>query len=132
MALLVKRGANPLRYSAWALPWRKTQDLWPRMSLAIGTIHGSAYAGDLKTLWARSRSDARTTNLQYGWKVRHDVGSASNRSKSGGTYLWKTETQLRGPLAHWARYASNFGCNACIKGPVSGILKQGPGMEPFR
>ena len=27
-------------------------------------------------------------------------------------HLWKTETQLSGPLAHWARYDSNFGCRA--------------------
>lgn len=63
MALLVNRGVRPLRYSAWALPWRKTHALWPRMSLATGTMHGSAYEGDLKTLWAMSRSDTRTTNL---------------------------------------------------------------------
>ena len=32
-------------------------------------MQGSAYVGDLKTLWARSRSDARTTNLLVSvWK----------------------------------------------------------------
>ena len=47
-------------------------------------------------------------------------------------YLWKTDTQLRGPLAHCARYASNFGWIAWRNGPMSGILKGGPAMEPFR
>lgn len=47
------------------------------------------------------------------------------------TYLWKTDTQLRGPLAHCARYESNLGCSAWMKGPMRGILKVGPAMEPF-
>lgn len=47
-------------------------------------------------------------------------------------YLWKTDTQLSGPLAHCARYPSNFGCRACINGPMSGILSGGPAIGPFR
>lgn len=48
------------------------------------------------------------------------------------TYLWKTDTQLRGPLAHCSRYPSNFGWSAWMNGPMSGNLKVGPAMEPFR
>ena len=46
--------------------------------------------------------------------------------------MWNTETQLSGPLAHCARYESNFGCSACRKGPMNGILNVGPAIEPFR
>lgn len=33
------------------------------IDVAMGTRHGLAKVGDLKTLWAMSRSEARTTNL---------------------------------------------------------------------
>jgi hypothetical protein len=95
------------------------------MSAAMGTIQGFAKAGDLKTLWARSRSETRTTNLQG-----MSVGTLMLQRVF--SYLWNTETQLSGPLAHWLRYESNFGCNACKKGPMNGILNDGPAIEPFR
>jgi hypothetical protein len=46
--------------------------------------------------------------------------------------LWKTETQLRGPLAHCLRYSSNLGWSAWTKGPMKGILNIGPAMGPLR
>jgi hypothetical protein len=45
--------------------------------------------------------------------------------------LWKTETQLRGPLAHFAMYSSNFGSIDWRKGPMSGVFHAGPTIEPF-
>lgn len=47
------------------------------------------------------------------------------------TYLWKTETQLSSPLAHLAAYSSNLGFTDWRKGPMKGILKAGPTMDPF-
>lgn len=60
-----------------------------------------------------------------GWTESGDTTGVS-------AYLWKTDTQLSGPLAHCARYPSNLGCKACINGPMSGILSGGPAIEPFR
>ena len=47
------------------------------------------------------------------------------------TYLWKTETQESSPLAHLAAYSSNLGFTDWRKGPMKGILKAGPTMDPF-
>jgi hypothetical protein len=49
----------------------------------------------------------------------------------GGTYLWKTDTQLSSPLAHLALYSSNLGLTDSRNGPMKGILKNGPAREPF-
>ena len=48
-----------------------------------------------------------------------------------GNYLWKTETQLRGPLSHLPRYSSNLGSMDCKKGPMKGSFHEGPTMEPL-
>ena len=47
------------------------------------------------------------------------------------TYLWKTETQLRSPLAHLAWYSWNLGSMDCRKGPMKGSFMAGPTIEPF-
>ena len=49
----------------------------------------------------------------------------------GAHYLWKTETQLNSPLAHFALYSWNFGLTDSRKGPMKGILNLGPTMEPL-
>ena len=50
---------------------------------------------------------------------------------SGGTYLWKTETQLRGPLYHLATYSWNFGFTDWRNGPMKGSFNGGPTMLPL-
>lgn len=47
-------------------------------------------------------------------------------------YLWNIDTQLNGPLAHCARYPSNFGSRDWRNGPIKGNLNDGPAIEPFR
>lgn len=47
------------------------------------------------------------------------------------TYLWKIETQLRGPLSHFCKYSSNLGLRDSRKGPMKGSLNDGPTMDPF-
>jgi hypothetical protein len=67
-------------------------------------MHGSAHEGDLKTLWVMSRSETRTTNLMWSEALAIMLSESDQDA-----YLWKIDTQLRGPLAHCARYESNFG-----------------------
>jgi len=67
------------------------------MSMAMGTRQGRAKAGDLKTLCAMSRSDARTTNL-----LGDVVSGPEACVRRWPAHLWKTEMQLSGPLANWA------------------------------
>jgi hypothetical protein len=59
--------------------------------------------------------------------IRRDIGE----DIIGGTYLWKTETQLRSPLAHLAWYSWNLGSMDCRKGPMKGSFMAGPTIEPF-
>lgn len=47
------------------------------------------------------------------------------------TYLWKTETQLRGPLSHLEWYSSNLGSMDSRNGPIKGVLNKGPAMLPL-
>lgn len=55
-----------------------------------------------------------------------------HESRRGGEpYLWKTETQLNSPLAHFAWYSGNFGFTDWRKGPMKGILNLGPSMDPL-
>lgn len=45
--------------------------------------------------------------------------------------MWKTETQLRSPLAHFALYSENLGLTDSRKGPMKGILNRGPTIDPL-
>jgi hypothetical protein len=49
-----------------------------------------------------------------------------------GAYLWKTETQLRGPDAHFAWYLVKSGLTDSRKGPMKGAFHAGPTIEPLR
>ena len=47
------------------------------------------------------------------------------------SYLWKTETQLNSPLAHFALYLLKSGLTDSRKGPINGIFHVGPTIDPF-
>jgi hypothetical protein len=74
-----------------------------------------------------SRVEAITTNLVQ----RVNTGGAQRAVCYPTTYLWNTETQLRGPLNHFPWYSSNLGFIDWRKGPMKGIFHDGPTIEPL-
>jgi hypothetical protein len=74
-----------------------------------------------------SRVEAITTNLVQ----RVNTSQRSVVREKGPAYLWKTETQLRGPLNHFPWYSSNLGFIDWRKGPMKGIFHDGPTIEPL-
>lgn len=49
----------------------------------------------------------------------------------GRSYLWKTETQLRGPDSHFAWYLLKSGLTDSRNGPMKGAFHMGPTIEPL-
>lgn len=64
-------------------------------------------------------------------ELRGGMPAGRGQGSACKTYLWKTETQLSSPLAHFAWYSSNFGFTDSRKGPMNGIFQEGPTMEPL-
>lgn len=64
------------------------------------------------------------------------MGRAQTRERARdavqrGPYLWKTETQLRGPDNHFAWYLVKSGFTDSRKGPMKGVFHAGPTIEPL-
>lgn len=57
--------------------------------------------------------------------MKHAIAMASV------SYLWKTDTQLRGPEAHLAWYLVKSGRTDSRNGPMKGAFHAGPTIEPF-
>lgn len=54
------------------------------------------------------------------------------KGQLAATYLWKTDTQLSGPLAHLPIYSDHLGSIDWRKGPMKGAFHDGPAIEPLR
>lgn len=82
-----------------------------------------------------SRVEAMTTNLKvelaHAERKARDRVSERGGKRGGVSYLWKTETQLRGPEHHFAWYFLKSGLTDSRNGPMKGVLSVGPTIDPL-